>query len=374
MGSARSDNRHNRYVGGGIGGRSVASEGYNGGGKSVGSLGMGGVSTGGDSTAGGKRHTGGGGSVSGASGSFLPMGNHHADDSDTSNGGSGSRRDPPKNLVAYLTQLAGDKGIHVLLGILVFITTGLVIILLAATGNRGGDTDGQPLVGGSPAGGMPPTFPPAPSSPILAPTPTANLRTPAPVVNVARTPAPIPVGTAPPTQGESPPEAVGGCIDPESLGEKQGLYRGTVAKTESGLECQRWDEQFPHAHYSTPESHPDAGLSGNNYCRNPNNEADRAWCFTTDSNVRWEYCKLPTCDVCGSADMDLSDYRGSLNVTKSGNSCQDWTPFYTFVVQEYPDSGLDGNYCRNPYGQNETWCFSLGLIEPCNVPTCESLL
>ncbi len=32
-----------------------------------------------------------------------------------------------------------------------------------------------------------------------------------------------------------------------------------------------------------------------NYCRNPNNEADVPWCFTTDPNKRWEYCAVPTC-------------------------------------------------------------------------------
>ncbi len=32
----------------------------------------------------------------------------------------------------------------------------------------------------------------------------------------------------------------------------------------------------------------------NNYCRNPDNER-MPWCYTTDSETRWEYCKVPSC-------------------------------------------------------------------------------
>ncbi len=32
-----------------------------------------------------------------------------------------------------------------------------------------------------------------------------------------------------------------------------------------------------------------------NYCRNPDNEPEGAWCYTADPNVRWEYCNVPDC-------------------------------------------------------------------------------
>ena len=32
-----------------------------------------------------------------------------------------------------------------------------------------------------------------------------------------------------------------------------------------------------------------------NFCRNPDG-GDRVWCYTTDSDFRWEYCDVPTCD------------------------------------------------------------------------------
>ena len=31
-----------------------------------------------------------------------------------------------------------------------------------------------------------------------------------------------------------------------------------------------------------------------NYCRNPDNER-MPWCYTTDADTRWEYCKVPSC-------------------------------------------------------------------------------
>uniref|UniRef100_A0A3P8SZL4 Kringle domain-containing protein n=1 Tax=Amphiprion percula TaxID=161767 RepID=A0A3P8SZL4_AMPPE len=70
-------------------------------------------------------------------------------------------------------------------------------------------------------------------------------------------------------------------------------YRGTIAVTESGKACQSWSTQTPHKHNRTPENYPCKGLE-NNYCRNPDNER-MPWCYTTDSDTRWEYCKVPQC-------------------------------------------------------------------------------
>jgi len=45
------------------------------------------------------------------------------------------------------------------------------------------------------------------------------------------------------------------------------------------------------SHSRTIENYPNAGLGHHNYCRNPDGELEGAWCYTTDPNVRWEYCQ-----------------------------------------------------------------------------------
>lgn len=40
-----------------------------------------------------------------------------------------------------------------------------------------------------------------------------------------------------------------------------------------------------------------------NYCRNPDGES-APWCYTTNSEVRWEHCSIPSCDSSpGSAEQ-----------------------------------------------------------------------
>ncbi|XP_019622202.1 PREDICTED: hepatocyte growth factor activator-like [Branchiostoma belcheri] len=71
-------------------------------------------------------------------------------------------------------------------------------------------------------------------------------------------------------------------------------YRGTLAVTETGRTCQRWDRQSPHSHNRTPRNYPAGDLAGNNYCRNPDGW-QALWCYTTDPASRWEHCDLPVC-------------------------------------------------------------------------------
>ena len=81
------------------------------------------------------------------------------------------------------------------------------------------------------------------------------------------------------------------CCGTDSV--KQADYRGSISVTQGGIECQAWTEQSPHPHSRTPGNYPNSGLESN-YCRNPDGEP-RAWCYTTDSGTRWDYCDIPSC-------------------------------------------------------------------------------
>ncbi|XP_078687787.1 uncharacterized protein LOC144919961 [Branchiostoma floridae x Branchiostoma belcheri] len=57
------------------------------------------------------------------------------------------------------------------------------------------------------------------------------------------------------------------------------------------------------------------------------------------------------------------DYMGPANITVSGKGCQRWdsqTPHkHTYTPEEYPDAGLEENYCRNPDFDDCPWCYTL---------------
>ncbi len=42
-----------------------------------------------------------------------------------------------------------------------------------------------------------------------------------------------------------------------------------------------------------PANYPD-GMN-HNFCRNPDNEPDGVWCYTTDPIQRWDSCDVPFC-------------------------------------------------------------------------------
>jgi len=75
-------------------------------------------------------------------------------------------------------------------------------------------------------------------------------------------------------------------------------YKGTVSVTEQGVECQRWSSHTPHQHTHLGNEAFHGERYPSNYCRSPNKsgwEGDRPWCFTTDPNIRWQYCDVHKC-------------------------------------------------------------------------------
>ncbi|CAN0381923.1 unnamed protein product [Lampetra planeri] len=75
-------------------------------------------------------------------------------------------------------------------------------------------------------------------------------------------------------------------------------------------------------------------------------------------------------------------YRGNISATWLQLPCQPWnlqTPHaHAETPLSHPDSGLDGNYCRNPRGARERpWCYTNNTDtewDYCNLPACGELL
>ncbi|TMS03091.1 Hepatocyte growth factor [Larimichthys crocea] len=168
-----------------------------------------------------------------------------------------------------------------------------------------------------------------------------------------------------------------------------GDYRGKMDHTQSGKECQRWDSSRPHKHHFQPKKYRDKDLK-DNYCRNPDNRL-RPWCYTLDPKTPWEYCNITVCDSDSGEDTDVNvttscvqgkgtDYRGTMNVTPEGVTCQRWDSQFphnhSFLPQNFKCKDLRENYCRNPDGAHYPWCFTTDpnqRIANCtHIPRCDA--
>ena len=75
------------------------------------------------------------------------------------------------------------------------------------------------------------------------------------------------------------------------------LYGGSVKWTENGRICQQWTSQTPHKHTNNKDSQfpTDGSAAGAlNYCRDPDGTGF-LWCYTVNSEIRWEKCDVPIC-------------------------------------------------------------------------------
>nr|XP_039251938.1 plasminogen-like [Styela clava] len=167
-------------------------------------------------------------------------------------------------------------------------------------------------------------------------------------------------------------------------------YVGNLTQTISGKTCQRWDASHPHQHSNHPSQKPGRNLDSN-FCRNPDGDT-KPWCYTTDPNTRWEHCDLERCtNADGSVLIPLQritteciigaggNYRGTKQVTRSGKTCAQWTSQslhkHTKTPDQYPCSGLEENYCRNPSANFDQgpWCYTTDPStrwETCGIPEC----
>ena len=77
-------------------------------------------------------------------------------------------------------------------------------------------------------------------------------------------------------------------------------YIGNMSHTRDGLQCQAWNQQFPHKHAEGLYDYefPDYDVHKvNNFCRNPINDEKEPWCYTVHENLTWDYCPIFMCDV-----------------------------------------------------------------------------
>ncbi|XP_032050125.1 hepatocyte growth factor-like protein [Aythya fuligula] len=152
-------------------------------------------------------------------------------------------------------------------------------------------------------------------------------------------------------------------------------YRGTRATTEKGLRCQHWQATTPHDHRFLPS--PRNGLE-ENYCRNPDRDKRGPWCYTMDPSVRHQSCGIKKCQDAICMTCNGEDYRGFVDHTESGTECQRWDlqhPHkHPYHPDKYPEKGLDDNYCRNPDGSEQPWCYTVDPArerEYCRIRVCK---
>ncbi|RMC12960.1 hypothetical protein DUI87_10487 [Hirundo rustica rustica] len=152
-------------------------------------------------------------------------------------------------------------------------------------------------------------------------------------------------------------------------------YRGTEAKTQKGVRCQKWADNAPHKPNYTPEKYPNAGLE-ENYCRNPDKDENGPWCYTTDPDTRFDYCNIPECEV-ECMHCSGENYHGVVATTASGLECQRWDSqephSHGYLPENFPEKDLKNNYCRNPDGEPRPWCFTTSPTKRwdyCDIPRC----
>ncbi|XP_063435531.1 plasminogen-like [Mytilus trossulus] len=155
-------------------------------------------------------------------------------------------------------------------------------------------------------------------------------------------------------------------------------YTGYVNTTDTGRTCQAWSDSYPHSHHL-----PEKLADDQNYCRNPDSQPYGPWCYTTDPNIRWEYCTVPFCDgfeISAKPDQDCrmdqqgKNYTGTISKTILGQKCQAWSSLVPNQHRYSIKMADQENYCRNPDNEEYgPWCYTTDpdtKWELCDIPYC----
>ena len=72
-------------------------------------------------------------------------------------------------------------------------------------------------------------------------------------------------------------------------------YVGQLSTTDDNDVCEHWSKLPAHAWNESMANFPDATIGdAANYCRNPNNNRDGPWCFSSKTNTT-KLCNIPSC-------------------------------------------------------------------------------
>lgn len=124
-------------------------------------------------------------------------------------------------------------------------------------------------------------------------------------------------------------------------------YTGHTSVTKDGNTCQSWAQDTPHQHkYHDNNMFPDDTVAdAANHCRSPDNDVT-PWCYTSNENVRWQYCNIPRCSAttvyhsnitCGNRPLELN--RRRREVDHSEEDLED--VFYDALEDVTDDDGDD---------------------------------
>ncbi|KAM8722380.1 prothrombin [Acanthopagrus schlegelii] len=187
------------------------------------------------------------------------------------------------------------------------------------------------------------------------------------------------------------------CIEGQCISGTGVSYAGNVNITESGIQCQHWSSSFPHPIIREFNASEPGSILHENFCRNPDNQADGPWCYTKNPVIVKQKCKVPKCGEpfvpttvapepvrTGECLPNYGvDYVGDLAVTVGGHTCLLWSsPEATALSQDkefIPEVGLPANKCRNPDNDPEgPWCYvkvnGNVTLDYCDLYLCEESL
>ncbi|XP_061745348.1 prothrombin-like [Nerophis ophidion] len=188
------------------------------------------------------------------------------------------------------------------------------------------------------------------------------------------------------------------CTEGLCISGKGVNYEGGIHITKSGRLCQSWSQGFPHPIIKEFNASEPGSILKENFCRNPDGQAEGPWCFTQDPAVQKETCRVPICgelfvpttaapapkrDVSECLTDNGVDYIGDLAVTLRGHTCLPWSMPEVKIMSKnkefLPEVSLQGNTCRNPDNDPEgPWCYVRQsgnvTVDYCDLQLCDDQL